>query len=319
MSTHCPHDPCSLSVVIVTRRRPEMLRLALESLARQTVQDFDVVVADNGPSDDTRELVESYAGRLKARYVPEPHRGRSHARNAGWQAAGGEYVAWLDDDARAAPDWIEEIRKVIAAGAPPIFGGPYYPFYLSRKPRWFRDEYGRLVMGDSPHQVTGERMLPGSNLVIRRDLIERVGGFSLRYGSDRGFGYGQDQEIQRRARRLIRGLAIWYYPQIVVEHLVRPEKYRLRWLLRQRWLGGRIAAHLDEDDGIRYPLLTVLRHLLGNAAAFAWLSVRGLWRDTEQYSVYEDWFMARVGMAVGGAARALERLRIACHRGRRRA
>lgn len=93
-----------LSVAVCTRDRPEELRRALESLARQEPPPFEVLVIDNVPRDArTRELVES--GFPGFRCLEEPGPGLDFARNRALSAAVGDVVAFLDDDAVAEPGW----------------------------------------------------------------------------------------------------------------------------------------------------------------------------------------------------------------------
>jgi glycosyltransferase involved in cell wall biosynthesis len=96
------------SVVIATKDRQEYLRRTLESLGRQTnVPLFEVIVVDNGSSDDTKRVVEAHAERVAAvRYVAEPQPNRGKARNRGVEVAAGRYVLFCDDDVSLPPGWL---------------------------------------------------------------------------------------------------------------------------------------------------------------------------------------------------------------------
>ena len=293
-----------------------MLDWALASLAAQTAPrgEFEVLVVDNGPHASTRRVVESYAGKLPVRYAAEPRRGRAYARNTSYELARTEYVAYMDDDALARRDWIERMLDVIRADAPAIFGGPYCAYYLTEKPRWYRDEYGSNDLGPAPRRLDGPPWLTSANLVLRRDLLERIAGFSLAYGMPDALPLGQDTEVQLRARRQIPGLEIRYYPQIVVDHLTPGSKMNLRAFLRRRWQRGRIGAHMARDEGVRYSRREVIRHVIANALAVLWRSVVGLRRDVREYRYYQNWFIAEVLPAVSGLSAAVERLRWALGR-----
>ncbi len=316
MTQHVP----LLSVVICTRNRPHLLSMALESLGRQTARrdEFETIVVDNGPSASTRLVCQSQPGGLKPRCLIEHKTGLSHARNAGYGAARGQYVAYLDDDAKAAPDWVERILDVIRHSAPEIFGGPYLPFYLSEKPSWFRDEYGSSNMGDSPLELRRPLLLTGSNVVIRKVLLERLGGFDPRYGmaGDR-MAYAEETEFQMRALREVEGLSIRYFPRLVVHHLVPPAKMNLRRFIRSRWAQGKAHARLQASEGMQHRLPTLLRYLGANAALFIAESVRGLWRDGREYPFYQNYFVERVLPALGGMSVAVENVRMVLGGGRR--
>lgn len=96
--------PLSLSAVVCTRNRPDLLARCLASLIAQEVQPCEILVVDNAPCDGrTRELVEGKF--LGLRYVEEPLPGLDFARNRALAEAHGDIVAFLDDDAVAEPGW----------------------------------------------------------------------------------------------------------------------------------------------------------------------------------------------------------------------
>ena len=100
-----------VSVVIPTYRRPEGLRSALHSLLRQTRAPGEIVVADNSPEGGARDVVEAAraVAPFPVRYVHEPRPGVSNARNAGFAAARGRFIAFLDDDEIADPVWLSAL------------------------------------------------------------------------------------------------------------------------------------------------------------------------------------------------------------------
>ena len=89
--------PCRTSVVIPTYNRADYLRQALVSVFAQTRQDFEILVVDDGSTDDTAQVIESMAD-PRLRYLPQANAGRSVARNRGMEMAQGEFIAFLDDD-----------------------------------------------------------------------------------------------------------------------------------------------------------------------------------------------------------------------------
>lgn len=109
-----------LTVAVCTRNRPKELRRALVSLVRQIPPPSEILVIDNAPVDGrTRDLVEREFPEV--RYQEEPMPGLGFARNRALSAALGDVVAFLDDDAEAAPGWaaallapFEEDRQVAA-------------------------------------------------------------------------------------------------------------------------------------------------------------------------------------------------------------
>src|SRR5688500_3500637 len=93
--------PMQVTVIICTRNRADQLRRTLESAAAVDTPEhvsWELLVVDNGSTDHTPEVVESFSGRLPIRRVSEPEAGLSNARNRGVAEAKGDYICWTDDD-----------------------------------------------------------------------------------------------------------------------------------------------------------------------------------------------------------------------------
>jgi glycosyltransferase involved in cell wall biosynthesis len=84
-----------ISVIVVTYNRAHFLKEALESIQKQTFKDYEVILVDDGSTDDTKEIAEKYEG---IRYIYQEHNGISKARNTAVKAARGKWVAFLDSD-----------------------------------------------------------------------------------------------------------------------------------------------------------------------------------------------------------------------------
>lgn len=95
-----------VSVIIPTYNRAGMLVNAVESVLEQTFRDFELIVVDDGSTDKTGEMIKKYSG--KVRYFAKKNGGVASARNLGLKKAGGELVAWLDDDDFFCPQKIEK-------------------------------------------------------------------------------------------------------------------------------------------------------------------------------------------------------------------
>ena len=110
----------SISVVVTTYNRPDALRAVLDGLGAQTDRAFEVLVADDGSRDDTRELVESFArgAPVPVRHVWQEDRGfrAGAARNRATALAYGDYVVFLDGDCVPRPDFIARHRSLIRRG-----------------------------------------------------------------------------------------------------------------------------------------------------------------------------------------------------------
>ena len=101
----------SISVIIITRNRANWLEEALRSLTCQTRQPDEVVVVDNDSHDSTREVTHKYRDMLNIKYVFELTKGVPYARNAGIANAGGDIIAFMDDDCDADREWLKNIER----------------------------------------------------------------------------------------------------------------------------------------------------------------------------------------------------------------
>lgn len=95
------------SIIIPTYNRAKILKECLEALGKQSVKDFEVIVVDDGGSDNTKEIVDSARG-LKTRYFRQKHSQQGVARNKGIKKAIGEYIFFIGDDILPEKNWIEE-------------------------------------------------------------------------------------------------------------------------------------------------------------------------------------------------------------------
>jgi len=243
-------DPL-ISVIVCTYNRAGLLANVLRTVCAQTLEShrYEILVVDNNSTDDTAKIVKGWkGGQALVRYVFEPKQGLSFARNCGYEAARGEYVAYLDDDCKVPSAWLATAVRVIDEGNRLIFGGPYLAYYDSVKPKWFRDEYGSHVQGDVGRALTDQEYLDGANMFVCRRLLRELGGFSPQFGmAGSGLGYGEEVRFQRFLRQSYPGLAIRYEPDLYVHHLVSRRKMTLGWKLHQMFISGRYWHRLIHE------------------------------------------------------------------------
>jgi glycosyltransferase involved in cell wall biosynthesis len=191
-----------LSVVIPTHQRRESLRRVLESLANQTFEPtaYEVVVAVDGSTDGTLEMLEEFPPPLQLRWVSPPGRGRAGACNAAVAAARGEVTVILDDDMRCVPEFVERHRddhppgsRRCVLGAVPVEleeGSPHAARYVKEK---FDLHLSRLP---DPAHLALPRSFYTGNASLRTEVMREVGGFDDSFGI-----YGnEDVELALRLR-----------------------------------------------------------------------------------------------------------------------
>ncbi|HEY9888211.1 MAG TPA: glycosyltransferase family A protein, partial [Candidatus Obscuribacterales bacterium] len=167
--------PTRISAIICTHNRADYLGAAIDSLLTQAFDHYEVIVVDNASTDSTRSVVEARSPHPRLRYVHEPTLGLSVARNTGAQAATGEILAYLDDDAEASQGWLAALMAIyeqnpqvaIAGGKVTLLWPPN-----CTPPRWLSTamagNLGAYDLGDEVVYITQPGLTPrGLNYSIR--------------------------------------------------------------------------------------------------------------------------------------------------------
>jgi glucosyl-dolichyl phosphate glucuronosyltransferase len=241
-----------ISVIIATHNRAGLLAIALESLARQTLpaSEFEVIVVDNASSDGTATLVAKMsAAMMNLRYISETRLGLSWARNAGLEGAQSRYVAYLDDDARAEPEWLEALLQVFTGTvpAPACIGGPVYLNWAGlpqRVPARYWPLLSYLNYGTEDRPLLEREYLVGANMAFQRELLVQIGGFSTQLGRQ-GAKLLSGEEAQVVALIRQQRESIWYASRAAVWHVVQPDRIRATWLWRRIFWDGASQPVLD--------------------------------------------------------------------------
>jgi glycosyltransferase involved in cell wall biosynthesis len=231
-----------LTIAICTRNRATLLSECLSALHEQVAEmtEMQLLVVDNGSTDDTAQLVAGFRERFPMmRLVVEEDIGLSHARNRALSESACDWIAFLDDDARPLAGYVARLRYLVGKDMFDSVGGVYLPWYRDGRKAWFRDAYGSNAsvikhFGALPV----DRNASGGNWLLRRSAALAVGGFRPDLGMAGGrIGYGEETRLQIELRR--RGYRVGGDPDLVVEHLVPMRKQSLLHLMRSAWAVGR--------------------------------------------------------------------------------
>lgn len=247
-----------ISVVVCTYNREDLITGCLDSLADQTADSssFEVLVIDNNSTDNTNHLVRNYSRLSNLRLISEPMQGLSHARNRGLQEAEGDYVAYLDDDARAESHYIQNILKLLGQFSDTVdcYGGPILPFYTTEKPAWFKDEYETMHL----HKTTGfqkfGKTFSGSNMIWRKSLLVELGGFNPEFGmSGEKMILGEETHLFNKLWSTQKP-RLYYSSDLLVYHWVPPEKMTVRYRLKRAYASGNyygVELSLNDEKNLR--------------------------------------------------------------------
>jgi len=212
-----------VTVVVVNWNRWELLRACLRSLSEQSYRPFEVVLVDNGSTDGSAGKAElEFGGQLRLQVIRnQENRGFCAANNQGIAAARGQFIALLNNDAEADPEWLGALH---AAFARPEVGMAASKILVWETPNRI-DKVGHLIYWDGQNRGRGagqpdtgqfdqeeEALWPdGCAAMYRKAMIDEIGGFDEDF-----FAYADDAELGLRAR--IAGWSCLYIPRAVVKH-----------------------------------------------------------------------------------------------------
>jgi len=250
-----------ISVAICTYNNAAKLKVALESLKEMVYPpglEYEILVIDNNSRDETKDVVEQYrrVWGPRLRYVFEPNQGLSRARNRAMTEAAGDIISYIDDDIKADPHWLSAVATAFETyAAAAVVGGRSYLLFPLDPPVWLSEKcqllLSRLDYGNQAIVGTDQDLF-GLNFSVRKDWLERVGGFDPSLGRcGRSLVSGEESDLLRRIRAL-GGIAV-YEPAAVVGHIVPRERLKLRWFLRRFFVAGRDSIAIALKDGASLP------------------------------------------------------------------
>lgn len=226
MST--PRHP-TVTVIIPALNAARRIGRLLDSLLQQEYPSdrIEVIVVDNGSTDETREIVSRYPVKL----VQETrHRNPGSARNAGLAEVRSEIIAFIDADCLATPTWIAEAVRTLDAEGAALVGGNIRWLYST--PPQAAEIFDSLVHLRNDVHTRENGTAVTANLVVRSEVFGKTGPFPA-------WKAGEDYTFCLRARSA--GYKIVFGPDVVVIHGTR----QLRALLRKAWRVGKFHRHLS--------------------------------------------------------------------------
>ena len=226
-----------VSVVVCSCNGAPTLRDCLDGLLELDYPDYEVIVVNDGSTDATASIAAGYPFRL----IDTPNQGLSCARNTGLRAAGGEIVAYIDDDARPDPHWLLYLANTFVEGGWAAVGGPNL---TPPDDTPLADCVGNAP-GGPIHVLLSDRHaehIPGCNMAFRAAALRELGGFDPRFRCA-----GDDVDVCWRLHE--RGLQIGFSPAAIVWHHPRGS---VRGFLRQQSGYGKAEALLERKWPEKY-------------------------------------------------------------------
>ena len=274
----------TLSIGVCTYNRGFILEESLQSIRGQTIPfpDIDVFVVDNNSTDNTREIVSRLQETWPAlRYILEEKQGIANTRTRALVEAQAEWLAFMDDDAKAHPDWVATIQETIAKGDFDAFGGPYYAWhFFGPAPAWFPEKFGRYDGQANYGKLEEEGYLAGSNSAFKVSIALQVGGFPAELGmKGKKCAYGEETLLFNRMKDA--GAVLGFVPEMKIDHCVLPYKYTVSWQLHSRYAYGISYAKITNIHTVK-DVTRVIRQMV-RLVLRAPISFFRVWRATGQW------------------------------------
>ncbi|MDE2219238.1 MAG: glycosyltransferase [Gammaproteobacteria bacterium] len=233
-----------ITVCIATYRRSDRLALLLDDLARQSLRPDEVVVVDNDATGSARAVVEAMRPQAPyaLRYAIQPERNIARTRNLTVALAGGDWLAFIDDDERARPRWLASLVAAAREFNADCVLAPVEPQVPEHAPAWIRGGH----FYDFPHLPEGaivplNRMRFGNVLLAGARLRAEPGPFDVRYG----LMTGEDADLL--IRMAAKGARIVWTETAPVYEPIEDTRLSLHWLLQRALSGGQEFARKTLD------------------------------------------------------------------------
>ena len=177
-----------ISIIVPIYNRPDEVGELLESLAVQTVKNFEVVLIEDGSHIPSREVAEQFAGSLNIRYIAKSNTGRSDSRNVGMREATGDFFLFFDSDCVLPPNYFETLEKTMGEEDFDCFGGPdaaHETFSNLQKAIGYAMTSFFTTGGIRGGKRSMEKFMPRTfNMGFSRNVYKTVGGFKDMFGED---------------------------------------------------------------------------------------------------------------------------------------
>jgi len=276
-----------LSFAVVIPHYNDVARLdrCLSALLSQDLSDTDVIVADNGSTEDLSAVQAKHA---EARFITAPKKGAAEARNAGAAATQAEWLFFLDADCVPSETWLATAKALANRGLETIYGGQVTVFDETPSPRSGAEAFETVFAFDQKRYIDEMGFSVTANLLTRRDVFEQVGPMIV--------GVSEDKEWCQRATS--KGFELVYAPELSAAHPTRQDwaalakKWRrvsdelgglalkeplgrLKWALRALAMPLSAVAHLPQV--LRHPALSRAEKGQGALTLFRLRGMRMVW------------------------------------------
>lgn len=223
-----------LSIIVCTYNRDKYLYGALNCIAENgyPIDAYEIILVNNMSTDNTENeclrFRQNYP-EVNFRYVIETNQGLSFARNRGIEESRGETLLFLDDDSYIQPNYLAHLQRQLNLHPDTdAFGGKIDPVFESGEaPKWLSkwnySWVSAIDMGEKVCQFKGKAFPIGANMGIRKAMLDKIGVFNTQLGrSKKNLMGGEEKDLFERIRQ--QGGNIFYFPDVVVQHVIPPSR-----------------------------------------------------------------------------------------------
>ena len=270
-----------ITVCICSHGRPDYVQDCFDGLRRQTAP-FTLIVVDSASPPDAAAALQSLVADMPyARLIRLDRPGLSAARNAALAAVPTGYVAFIDDDAIPAPDYIAAIARAVAdAPGAAVMGGQVLPSWEAPLPDWWPARLRGVLSivegegcGAYGEPGAAQFLAPcGANFIVLAEAARAIGGFSERVGRI-GDILLSDEETLLTHLLCRAGHTTWYDSRILVHHQIQAHRLEPRWLLSRMYWQGASSVMSDRASDRRAAVTRALPRRLLVAVLLAALAV----------------------------------------------
>lgn len=267
----------SVIICCFTEQRLQNIYEAIASVQRQTRPPDEVILAVDNNRPLFEQMQVEHGDKVKV-VLNDSLKGLSATRNLGVATADGDLIAFLDDDAVAGQDWIENLIRPFENSNVMAVGGEAVPDWPKDKPpMWFPEEFD-FIIGCTAHKklVIGDdgsiRNVTGSNMAFRKEVFEKIGLWDTELG--RGSGKmtgGEEADICLKIKSGIPHSLILFEPRAIVTHKVHPSRATLGYVFNFSFREGTTRAKLQKatshsvDDPLHSERAYLRRIIFGTA------------------------------------------------------
>lgn len=266
-----------LSIVIPTRNRAFYLQQALASIITQTYPRdfFEVIVVDNGSTDNTRQVVEAFQQQLRnVRYFYDATPGLHVGRHLGMKMAKSDILVYADDDIEAFPTWLQAISESFQNQDVALVGGKNLPKFEVAPPEWIKkmwkpDKNSHKIIGylsilDLGNEIKtiNPHLVFGCNFSIKKAILLEAGGFHPDAMPQEMIRYRGDGETHVSQYILTRSYKALYHPNASVYHLVSSNRITEAYFRKRSYNQGISDAYTYIRSGFDNSLKQRVRLLI---------------------------------------------------------